>query len=224
MWCLKLKLMHKDCHIGALCKKYSISTFAFPLGGGSGIYKKNNQTVVAGIHLMSGEEKNKKLFLNKLKKDKAIQKLEINGNRFSYLLKLSKKNEQAQLYYTPKLIFLKPVINSADGFEYWEIAAWDKKALIEFMKKIKKHMDYFEVMKLGKENLADVFFPQIMPKLSEKQIKSLKLAFKRGYYKYPKKTDLHKLAKENNVSAPTFQEHLKKAEIKLINSIIEQII
>ncbi len=222
MWILKLKLMHKDCHIVPRCKKFHVITYAFPAGTSGGIFKEKGYTYLTAIHFIKGEDKNKKLFFKDLKKDKRVKKLEISGNKFSYLFQLPRGGEHVQLYYNPKLMFLKPVINHYDGFEYWEIGSWNRNPLTEFMSKLKKHMDYFELLKLEKAKLVDVYFPQIMPKLSDKQKKVIELACERGYYSYPKKVSLQQLAKQLKISVPTLQEHLRKAEIKLLPFILEQ--
>ena len=44
---------------------------------------------------------------------------------------------------------------------------------------------------------------------------------KEGYYKFPKHTNLEKLAKLNNISKETFFEHLAKAESKVIPFLTE---
>lgn len=222
MWALKLKLMHKDCHIVPRCKKFHVTTYAYPAGAAGGVYKKHKKTYLTGLHFIKGKEQNKNLFFRDLRKDKRVKKLEISGDRFSYLFQLPKKGEHVQLYYKPTLIFLKPVINHYDGFEYWEVGSWNRNSLEEFMSKLKKHMDYFELLKLEKSKLTDVYFPQIMPKLSNKQKKAIELAYSQGYYSYPRKVELKDLAKESKISVPTFQEHLRKAEIKLLPFILEQ--
>lgn len=222
MWILKLKLMHRDCHIVPRCKKFNVITYAIPAGASGGMYKKNGTIFLTAIHTVEGDAENIKKFYNDLKKDKRVRKLEIRGNKFSYLFQLPKGGEHVQLYYNPKLIFVKPVINHSNGFEYWELGAWEKQTLIDFMEKLKKHMDYFEILKIEKTKLVDVYFPQILLQLSEKQKHAIEYAYKRGYYSYPKKVDLHQLAKELKVSVPTLQEHLRKAEIKLLPFIIEQ--
>jgi hypothetical protein len=60
-----------------------------------------------------------------------------------------------------------------------------------------------------------------LPDLSPKQREAIELAYKNGYYKYPKQTDLDKLSKIMGVGKSTFQEHLKKAEGKLLPYLIE---
>lgn len=218
MWILKLKLMHKDCHITSRCKKFNVISYAYPTSS----YVKNGKKFVTAVHFIQGEEANKKKFFNDLKKDKKIKKVEIFGNIYSYEVELKEGGEHVQLYYNPALSFVKPVINNYDGFEYWEVACFDKKILMNFVADLKKHMDYFEILKIKNEKLRHIYFPNVMPSLSKNQKKAIELAYKRGYYSYPRKIELKTLAKDSGVSVPTFQEHIRKAEIKLLPFIIEQ--
>jgi predicted DNA binding protein len=66
-----------------------------------------------------------------------------------------------------------------------------------------------------------IFIPEIMPELTDKQYNAFKLASEQGYYEFPRKTNLHKLAKLAKVSRPTFEEHLRKAEIRLLRFMKE---
>ena len=47
------------------------------------------------------------------------------------------------------------------------------------------------------------------------------LAYENGYYSYPRKITLKKLAGLAKIGISTFQEHLRKAELKLLPTIIE---
>jgi predicted DNA binding protein len=62
-----------------------------------------------------------------------------------------------------------------------------------------------------------------MPELTDKQYNAFKLASEQGYYEFPRKTNLHKLAELAKISRPTFEEHLRKAEIKLLRFMKELI-
>jgi len=112
MWTTKLKLMHEDCHIVPRCKKFNVTSYAYPTGS----YIEKGHHHVTGVHFLEGEEKNKKAFLRDLKRDKRIKQIEIYGDIYTYELDLGKKGEHVQLYYTPQIIFMKPVINSPEGF------------------------------------------------------------------------------------------------------------
>jgi predicted DNA binding protein len=56
--------------------------------------------------------------------------------------------------------------------------------------------------------------------LTEKQQQALSTAFNKGYYELPRKVFLEVLAKELNIHRRTFEEHLRKAEKKIMNALI----
>ena len=80
-----------------------------------------------------------------------------------------------------------------------------------------------EILSIKKVEGVNLFLPQIQPNISEKQMDSMKLAIREGYYNFPRKTDLNKLAEKKKVSKQTFQENLRKAENKLIPFLVEGI-
>ena len=83
-------------------------------------------------------------------------------------------------------------------------------------------MDVATILKMEHSSLTDVYFPNVMPKVSVQQKKALELAYQHGYYSYPRKIKLEQLAKIAKVGLSTFQEHLRKAELRLLPVIIEQ--
>ncbi len=63
---------------------------------------------------------------------------------------------------------------------------------------------------------ADVLFSD----LTEKQMDALLTAHRLGYYELPRRTDVQTIAAKRRVPRTTFQEHLKKAENKLVTSLV----
>lgn len=57
--------------------------------------------------------------------------------------------------------------------------------------------------------------------MTQKQLEAIRIAFKRGFYKYPRRIRISDLAKEAGSARSTFQEHLRLAEIKLITHAFE---
>lgn len=219
MWVAKLKLSHADCPIVTRCVKFDLIVLSYP----SSWYEKNNKKFATTIcYFQGGEEKQKKAFLKDLKADKRVTNLDIAGDVFTYEIDLGKEGEHVMLYYTRQIFFVKPTINSNDNHEYWEVASWDRKELEKFMNDLEKHMDIFEIMRFEQSSLGDVHFPSVMPQLSKSQKKALEIAYKNGYYAYPRNVSLEKLAKIAGIAISTFQEHLRKAEIKLFPVIIER--
>lgn len=52
--------------------------------------------------------------------------------------------------------------------------------------------------------------------LSDRQGEVIELALKEGYFEWPRETDSERLAEELGIAQPTFLEHLRKAERKLL--------
>ena len=96
-----------------------------------------------------------------------------------------------------------------DGYEIWTIAAPKKTAIKHALDDIKK-LGEFKLLHIKKSSF-DGF------NLSDNQEKILKLALNQGYYNWPKKVSISLLAKKLNLSKVTVAEHLRKAEIKVIN-------
>ena len=78
-------------------------------------------------------------------------------------------------------------------------------------------------MNIKETKLSDIYFAHLLPRLTVNQKRALELAYENGYYSWPKGTDFGKLAKIMKVSIPTYREHLKKAEEKLMPDLIPHI-
>ena len=121
------------------------------------------------------------------------------------------------------MIYVKPGINYPDGSEIWEIASFDRKDLVQLFSFVEKHYQG-KLLFLKQIKVPKIFIPEIMPELTDKQYNAFKLASEQGYYEFPRRTNLHKLAKLANISRPSFEEHLRKAEIKLLKFMKELIL
>jgi predicted DNA binding protein len=66
---------------------------------------------------------------------------------------------------------------------------------------------------------ADALFSD----LTEKQIDAMMTAFRHGYYNLPRNADIQTIAKKERVPRTTFQEHLKKAENKVVKGLVPYI-
>ena len=60
-----------------------------------------------------------------------------------------------------------------------------------------------------------------IPKLTNKQRFAVELAIEKGYYEYPRKISVQELAKISKSPRSTFQEHLRKAESKLMKILLQ---
>lgn len=214
MWVVKIKLEDKECIWATRCKKFDIYDYQCPLG----FYKTKKGLALMLYHILDGDDKDIKDYVRDVKKDKRIKKIEIRKNFLVSLAieKRTKKELKAfEALYNEKLIYVKPGINYPDGSETWEIASFDRKDLTQLVNFIEKYYNG-KILFLKQIKTPKIFIPEIMPELTNKQYSAFKIASQQGYYEFPRKTNLHKLARLCGISRPTFEEHLRKAEIKLL--------
>lgn len=218
MWIAKLKLKHADCPIVNRCEKFGLIVLSYPH---SWHQKKVKKYATTTCFFQGGDDTSKKLFIKDMKKDKRISNIEVSGDIFTYEINLGDEGEHVMLYYKHPIFFVSPTMNHPDGHEYWEVASWKREELNAFVKLLQKHMDVCKIEKFENSPLRDVYFPNVMPNLTKNQKKAIELAYTHGYYKYPRKITLEKLAKMSGIGLSTFQEHLRKAELSLLPVIIE---
>jgi len=211
-----MKFWHKNSLAIEAAKKFNITILAFPLNT---VIDEKTAHLTAG-HLVIGEKKAKEKYFQFVKKQSKYKNVEIEGDFVVYAYEAPVKETHLQMYFTPEIFFIKPVTVKPDGYEYVEFGSWDKKNLTNFMKKVKKWVKISE-FSIKKDKVTDIYLPHLMPKLTEKQKTAVSIAFQQGYYEYPKKTNIEKLSKTMKVSPSTFQEHLRKAEEKLMPFILE---
>ena len=89
--------------------------------------------------------------------------------------------------------------------------------MIEYL----SHFKDAEIISIKQTKLKDIYFPKLSPDFTQHQRDALEIARENGYYNFPKKIDLNKLAKKAGLSKSTFREHLKRAEAKVLSNSIE---
>jgi len=181
------------------------------------VYREKGKVVSSSMHYMFGEQKDIDAFIKDLSKDKKVLNIERKGNMF-FLLEESE--EKVVQFFNPKIIFVKPVVQDIEGYETWEIASWERSVIERFVKSAKKVIADFKLLKFVDVKIDNIFFPRLMPNLTDKQKHAIELAISKGYYKSIRKTNLRALAKEMGISLSTFEQHLRAAEEKLIPNIL----
>lgn len=214
MWVTRLKIRH-DCTIGTRCRKFNCTAYSTSINS----WKEGSYEFTTQRHIIEGEEENVRRFLNDLKKDKRVKNLETSKNTVFFIEKRFREKIPGS-FYTPKMFYIKPIFVDSEGFEYWELGSWDKRILTGFVKGLKAEKGIeVKIEKVEEVKLSDVYFPRLLPKLSEKQRRAFEIAVENGYYEFPRNIGLKGLAKAMNVSVSTFQEHLRKAEEKILPSV-----
>lgn len=212
MWVAKIRLKH-DCIIGNRCKKFGILLQSYDLNEES----KGKTTTTSSLHQMIGEKEKIHAFIYDLKKDKRTEYLEVNENTL-FLIESARNKPVSS--FTKQMFFVKPVVIDIDGFEHWEIGSHKKEELMKFIAKVKPSSSFFTLLSIKNTKLKDVYFPKVLPALTDLQKKAFELAIQQGYYAVPKKTNLRALAKLMRISLATYQKHLQKAEAKVLPDIL----
>ncbi len=213
-----MRFWHEGSAVIPLAQKYKLTVLCFPLNR----FSKGSRIHLTSAHIVLGEQNNVKAYLNEIAKNPRYENLECEGNLVIYTLKAKKSATHLQMYLSPELIFVKPTVVKPDGFEYLEVAALQKSVLTNFLK-IAQKWGRVDMQKIAEGKIRDFYVPHVMPDLTEKQKEAINLAYKNGYYSFPKKIDIQSLAKKAGLSPSTFQEHLRKAEKRLIPFFLENI-
>lgn len=219
MWVAKFKLRDENDIYSPLCMKFKIEFFATPYTQFTK-HKKIN-LLVGGV--ISGSEENKRQFVVGLKNDIKINNIERHHDfiiiHAQHLLSREAEAE-IKIFYNPQYIRTKPIHVASDGWEYWEVACLDRD---ELNKLVHTAIKYYsgELFSIKKEMLRGITSLEVTPNLTEKQLEALKLAYKEGYYNYPRRLTIPQLASIVKRSYSTFQENLRKAENKLIDYFLK---
>jgi predicted DNA binding protein len=111
------------------------------------------------------------------------------------------------------------------GWEYYRVVAFGHEELKALMQRFEKKGIKYEILRkvhfegfiAGSLTLtAGALFSD----LTEKQMDALLTAYRNGYYSLPRKANVQDIAFKKKVSRTTYQEHLKKAENKLVASLV----
>jgi predicted DNA binding protein len=125
------------------------------------------------------------------------------------------------------LLHVPPVVYEK-GWEYYRLIVFRHEDLRRLMQRLEEKGFTFEVVRKVPFNgfiassltlTADALFAG----LTDKQMEALLTAYNSGYYRLPRRADVQTIAYRRHLSRTTFQEHLKKAENKLVASLVPYI-
>ena len=109
------------------------------------------------------------------------------------------------------------------GWEHYTVVAFDGDDIRELLGELRSDR---EIELLSKASISEKQIPhsilapanQLFEKITDRQLAALQLALERGYYEQPRKTSLRDLADQTAVARSTYEEHLRKAENKLLTN------
>lgn len=215
MWILKLKTVGEKAIIANIAKNFKTSFSGYPLG-----YREQESKLfvqVAGFVDAPNDIVNN--FIKEIQKLNFVRRT-TNKNNFviaSFILP-----RWLTVLYQPDIIFIKPAIYTAKGEEILELGSWDRKPLMKLIQVFKKEYNT-TVVGFYKKDIGNISLISLHPNLTDKQKLALKLAVENGYYNFPRKITLKKLAQIMKVSFSTYQAHLSKAEANFIPDMFSKI-
>ena len=208
MWVAKIVFDGRKAAIGSRTLKYGVSLTGFPL-----FYSYEKREVLVNISgIIVGEKRNKKRFIEDWRNSGRLLNLELSQDFF---LGTIREPETTKTIYNYKIIHIEPTIIDEKGNETITVASFDKKNIEKLIKTLEK-FNKTEIKYIQQRKVKSISIVRENPELTEKQKKAMMLAIKNGYYEYPRKTSIEKLAEISKISFSTFHAHLRKAEYKLL--------
>jgi len=213
-----LKITH-DCPFANISKKYSSLEMYSWCNGEHDVYE---------LHIENEKEYNEIV--------KEISKLgklveETSDQQKAHLLvetcACTKKNSVGKNLQDFDLLHVSPIVYSK-GWEYYRIIAFRHEDLEKFLDRMNGRGFVYEIVrKIPFDGFiassltltADALFSE----LTDKQMDALLTAHSNGYFLFPRKNDIQSIAAKKKVPRTTYQEHLKKAENKIVTSLIPYI-
>ena len=124
---------------------------------------------------------------------------------------------------TSGCLILYPILYMK-GWEHYRTIVLDEKNISTMFRKLAKQGEVEVTMKKKASRVPlreSLMIPvdEVLSDLTQRQGEALLSAIDNGYYKIPRKTSLELIAKNSKVSRTTFEEHSRKAEIKLMKSM-----
>ncbi|WP_418285617.1 helix-turn-helix domain-containing protein [Halorubrum sp. DTA46] len=109
------------------------------------------------------------------------------------------------------------------GWEHYTVVAFDGEDIRELLGDLRSDR---EIELLSKTSISEKQIPhsmlapanQLFEDITDRQLAALQLALERGYYEQPRETSLRDLADQTVVARSTYEEHLRKAENKLLTN------
>ncbi len=214
MWIGRFKIWHKE----SLAMEASVGLDAEALTYLLGMFREGGRMYQSRVAYFEGPQKD--LFKRRFLSDPRLRTLRLDGDQLFYALPASEVSHVESL--GANLFFVKPVLVK-NGMAHWTVASWDKKNLMELVRKLRKLAPSVrvELISLSKGSL-NLFLPHALARLTRLQKNALDLAVEEGYYEIPRRIDLASLAKKHGLARTTFQSHLRRAERCLLKAVGSQ--
>jgi hypothetical protein len=213
-----LKVTH-DCPFANLSRKYpSIKMFTWC----------NREHEVHEIFV--GRQEENKTIIEELSKAASILEIfsdQYNTHVITTPCYCSMDNSVTKNLDAFNILQVSPVVYEK-GWEYYRLIVFRHEDLRKLMQRLEEKGFAFDVVRKvpftgfiasSLTLTADALFSG----LTDRQMDALLTAYNSGYYRLPRRADVQTIAYRQHLPRTTFQEHLKKAENKLVASLVPYI-
>lgn len=145
------------------------------------------------------------------------------GDRARILAKYNKAKSVIPTITRSNLMAVEP-FHITNGYKYWTVVAQsgtlaDQIDSLEekYQVQIKSIHDFEDPQRVEYADVVD----QLYSALSPRQRETMYTAVQEGYYQWPREISADEIADSMGISGPTFLEHLRTGEKKLINKLFE---
>ena len=220
---VKFKIYHQGCFASELTEKFTNSLELSLIGTEFTqrlTYKK--VSLQAFFKLSSDSKKVNDEFIKLWRQRKDTVELSVfnsspTGDPILYCHQLEKNYLPSHdVVLRNKGIVLNNVL-ARNGYEHYHVLLPDPKSSIKMLNELES-IGEVKILKIG-EQKEDKNLP-----LTKKQQDSIEKAILYGYYSWPKNVTLDELAKKEGIARSVFQEHLRKAESKIMSQYVPDLL
>lgn len=134
----------------------------------------------------------------------------------------SVENSIVERFEEYNCLYQPPTVHR-DGWEQYSLIAFDEDDIRALHADLEADREIDVVSKTGLEETEiphSLLTPidQLFGELTDRQLAALQLALEAGYYEQPRTCSISELAERTTVARATFEEHLRKAENKLLRN------
>jgi hypothetical protein len=119
-------------------------------------------------------------------------------------------------------LYQPPTIHR-QGWEHYTVIAFDEGDVRDLVRDLEadRHIEVLSKTEIAERQVPHSMLApvdQLFEDVTDRQLAALRLALECGYYEQPRQTSLRELASMTSVARSTYEEHLRKAENKLLTN------
>lgn len=120
-------------------------------------------------------------------------------------------------------LYLPPTVYQR-GWEHYSVVAFDESDILGLFAELDADREIQVISKTEvdeRKNPLDMLFStnRLFDGLTDRQLEALRVALDAGYFEQPRKATVEELAAKTTVARPTYEEHLRKAQNKLVSNV-----